>query len=520
MDRRSFLIGASAGAALRATSAPAAVLGPSAQAFATANRRWGETYAAALAVLAGNVQLIPRYDRPVLIEGASYRGAWMESGPHEGLVYRRFDPQAARDNHLMFFALQRADGQIPAKNKVAELGFAQIQMVVPIAATAWELARATGDDALLHAAYEGCARWDAWLARHRNTRGTGLVEGFCVFDTGHDNSPRWAGVPDRCPGDDAARCPDVPGLPRLCPDLSATVYGGRVALAAMARALGRAGEAAAWEEKAATLRGLILSRLYDAENAAFYDVDTDGRFVKVASDVISRVCGEHVADRALFETLWARQLHNPQAFWSPWPLASIALDDPHFVRPIPPNSWGGASQALTALRAGRWMEHYGRAAEFAQLMQRWCEAIQRDPTFRQQVDPLTGAFTQGDAPGYTPTALLMVDFTWRLAGVREEDGRLDWTVRSDHPAADGARFSLTTEAGRRAVLAYEDGGGRLTLDGRPLGRISGTARLITDPAGTPKALLGVDVQSQTVRLELAGRPARVVRLAGNQRIVL
>ena len=112
-------------------------------------------------------------------------------------------------------------------------------MVVPIAATAWELAYTTGDDELLQTAYESSGRWDAWLMRYRNTRGTGLIEGFCTYDTGHDNSPRWAGMPNQCPNKDAKICPAAPGLPRLCPDLSATVYGGRVALAAMAKALGR-----------------------------------------------------------------------------------------------------------------------------------------------------------------------------------------------------------------------------------------------------------------------------------------
>ena len=74
--------------------------------------------------------------------------------------------------------------------------------------------------------------------RYRNTRGTGLCEGFCTYDTGHDNSPRWKGMPNRCTDNDSRLCPAAPGLPRLCPDLSATVFGGRVALAKMARILG------------------------------------------------------------------------------------------------------------------------------------------------------------------------------------------------------------------------------------------------------------------------------------------
>ncbi len=393
--------------------------------------RWKQTWEAALAVLAGNVRDVPRYDRPVLFEGAVYPGIWMECGPHEGLVYgtlakyvKETDGKAAlavaRNNHMAFFALQHEDGQMPASIKLSEAGYGQIQMVVPIAATAWELVQLTSDDELLVTAYTACSRWDAWLRKYRDTRGTGLVEGFCTYDTGHDNSPRWKGVPNRCPDADAKKFPPGVGVPRLCPDLSATVYGGRIALAAMAKTLGKHDEAARWEQDAETLRKLIITKLYDPQDAAFYDLDTDNKFVRVRSDVISRVLGEHVLkmsdthDRAIFEAVWTKQIHNPKAFWAPYPLTSVAMDDPAFVRPIPRNSWGGASQALTALRVPRWMEHYGKSAEMKVLMAAWCEAIMRHVEFRQQMDPLTGDFTQADPSGYSPAALVFLEFARRL----------------------------------------------------------------------------------------------------------
>ncbi|HEY2038844.1 MAG TPA: alpha-L-rhamnosidase, partial [Edaphobacter sp.] len=296
----------------------------------------------------------------------------------------------------------------------------QIQMVVPIAATAWELSQLTHDEELLAAAYKACGRWDAWLRRYRNTRGTGLVEGFCTYDTGHDNSPRWKGVPNRCPDADAKKFPAGVGVPRLCPDLSATVYGGRIALAAMAKALGKRDEAARWESDAEQLRLLILSKLYDAQDASFYDLDTENKFVRVRSDVNSRVLGEHVLrmsgarDRAIFDAVWTRQIHNPKAFWAPYPLTSVAMDDPAFVKPIPRNSWGGATQALTALRTPRWMVHYGKGVELQQLMEKWCKAIMRHIEFRQQMDPWTGDFTQKDPSGYSPAALVFLEFARRL----------------------------------------------------------------------------------------------------------
>jgi hypothetical protein len=284
---------------------------------------------------------------------------------------------------------------------------------------------------LLTAAYASCSRWDAWLREYRDTRKTGLVEGFCTYDTGMDNSPRWKDIPNRCPDADARKCPPDSTMPRLCPDLSATVYGGRIALAAMARALGKSADESRWLADAEKIRHLILTKLYSPEDAAFYDLDAQNNFVRVRGDVITRVLGEHVVDpvkdKAIFEAVWTRQLHNPTAFWAPYPLPSIAMDDPTFVRPIPRNSWGGASQALTALRAPRWMPYYGKQAELTHLMQQWCAAIMRHAEeakgnpdellklFRQQMDPLTGEFTQPDPGGYSPAALTFLDFARRLS---------------------------------------------------------------------------------------------------------
>jgi hypothetical protein len=242
-------------------------------------------------------------------------------------------------------------------------------------------------------------------------------------------------------------------------------------MATMAAAMGKSAESDKWTEAAHRIRSRILSRLYVPGDAAFYDWDAQDRFVRIRCDILSRMCGEHVPDQALFDELWSRQIHNPKAFWAHYPLPSVALDDPLFVRPIPRNSWGGASQALTALRAGRWFDHYGRSVEFTVMMDRWCEVIQNDMTFRQQLDPLNGAFTKEDVPNYSPASLVMLDYTWRLAGVREEADALHWNVRPGHAAAESARFQMRTDAGHTAELVYDKRGAELRLAGKGPGRI-------------------------------------------------
>jgi hypothetical protein len=521
MNRRTFLTTAAAAGAygLLPCSTQSAEPPGSRIVFETSDAAWARTYNAALDVLQRNTTMVSGYSEPVLIEGSNYSGIWMECAPQEGLVYANIRPDIARNNHLAFFALQKDDGQIPCWSRTTATGFGQIQMVVPIAATAWELVERTGDQELLEKAYAGASRWDAWLRRYRNTRGTGLCEGFCTYDTGHDNSPRWKGMPNRCPDADARKLPPEPSLPRLSPDLSATVYGGRVALSAMARALGKKSESDRWLDDAEAIRSALLKKLYVADDAAFYDLDAQNKFVRIRSDVISRVLGEHVVDQKLFNTIYEKQIHNPKAFWAAYPLPSIALDDPAFVRPITGNSWGGPSQALTALRTPRWMEHYGKPADLAHLMKQWKNAIVREGKFLQQMDPLDGAFT-ADKGDYSPAALVFIDFTWRLAGVRQVGETLEWNLS---PGDARSRYRLQVSPTRTAEIQYASGSAQVFVNDRLLYRTGNTARLITDLEGNPQRVTGIaeaktDVQidrpsGKTVRVSI--EPNRTQSFGGN-----
>jgi hypothetical protein len=440
------------------------------------------------------------YPRPVLREGASYPGIWLESGPQEGLLYSAFNAAAAANNHRIFFDLQRADGWLPYGVRVNRAGWSQIQMVVPIAATALELAERTQDQELLARAYRACGDWDAWLRRYRNTRGTGLCEAFCGYDTGEDNSARFRGLPWRCPQDDARICPAAGGLPYLAPDLSATVYGGRVALARMAKLLGKQQEAARWEEQAAALRQAIMKWCFDPDDACFYDRDTHNNLVRIRCVELLVVLGEHVADQRWFAEIYRRHIRNPQRFWAPYPFPSVALDDPAFDHTASGNSWGGPSQALTALRAPRWMEFYGKSANLTDLMTRWIEALTASSGFGQQMDPQSGLFAAGSA--YSPAMLVVVDFVARLYGVTREGETLHWNCRLPAGASE-SHYSLPTAQGS-AELVVRSGGSaplaELTLAGKKRLTVAGAVRVNTNAAGEPAGLLGTESAPSSVTL--------------------
>lgn len=197
------------------------------------------------------------------------------------------------------------------------------------------------------------------------------------------------------------------------------------------------------------------------------------------------------------------------------PLPSIALNDPAFVRPILRNSWGGASQALTALRSPRWMEHYGRPADLAWMMQQWNSAILRHSEFRQQMDPLTGEFTQLDPGGYSPAALVFFDYTWRLSGVRLCEGLLEWNVRA--PTTEPSKFSVKTSVGT-AEMAYTHRQAHLKLNGKIRFSIQGTVRIITDMQGKLQEVVGTESKETLVILTSDKLVKRKISIRPNERI--
>ncbi len=451
-----------------------------------------QRYDAAVQGLRKNVQRLYRFSSPVLIEGGRYPGIWLECGPHEGLVYAAFDAETARNNHRIFFELQREDGYLPYSVKADRSGASQIQSVIPIAATALELAERTHDEQLLEQAYRACGAWDAWLRRYRDTRGTGLCEAFCGYDTGMDGNARFSGLPWKCPNDDARQCPEGGILPYLAPDLSANVYGGRRALARMATLLGKRAEACEWDDRAEQIKLAMMRWCFDLTDLSFYDRDAKNHLVRMHTVALIRVLGEHVVDPHLFEEIYRRHIRNPKEFWTPYPFPSVAASDATFTRQATENCWCGPSQALTALRAPRWMEHYGKPADLAHLMQQWVRALAAASDFQQQIDPWTGAFSTGTQ--YSPSMLALVDFTARLYGVREEAERLEWNCRLPEKASH-CRFTMRTQSGTVELLTRrtkEHGAvSELRLSGKLMLTVSGdTARVVTDTSGKPVQLVG------------------------------
>lgn len=363
-----------------------------------------------------NVRKFEHFPVPLLIAGDNYPGIWLEHN-QDNIYLAEYLPEAAWASQQVFMDYQREDGLLPfmflLQPDAAEKSPAcywHLQSVYPFAACALKIALRLGkDDETLAQIYAAGAKYDSWLVKNRNKSGTGLVEMYCEWDTGHDNAPRAidGGIPHTCPGKDAKNMPDLPMMPILSADLSAMLHGGRLALAELARRLGKGAEEARWLERAAELRGRIRELLYDEEDDFYYDRGKLG-FRKYRTEHITRLFLNQVLEQEEFDRVFDRYFTSDQEFWPAYPIPAVSVSDEHFVKACPRNCWGANAQALTALRALMWLESYGRTKERMDLMERWLRAyLRHDNPFAQELNPFTGA-PVGPGRGYTPAAIMFL----------------------------------------------------------------------------------------------------------------
>ena len=458
--------------------------------------------------------------RLTLQEGGVYDGCWLEStGTINAEVLTRFVPDIARSTIGQFADLQRDDGLIPYKVTASGPAFKQIQLVTPPARSAWNhYLLHDRDRSFLQRMYTALARYDGWLERHRNTRGTGCVEAFCTFDTGHDLSPRFWHVPDTPYGDDPTSYdPHAPLLPLLAPDLTASVYCSRLYLARMAAELGL-NDTEAWRSKADATLNSLLTHCFHANDGFFYDVDSQGRFNRIQSDVLLRVLACEVGDAGYFASSLENYLLNTRKFFAKYPLTSLAMDDPRFDPFSVYNTWGGAVNFLTLLRTPHAFEKHGRHVELTWIMQPIVSAISRMTRFGQCLSPWTGE--EGYTESYSPALLCALDYMERLCGIEPTpEGELRFTGLLPQTLDHGVKLADETAYSRRvdgSLFELHNTREQCAVykDGRLLYRFPAGARIITSRDGELRAVIGMSCRQVEGLLRLDGHDMPL-RLEGN-----
>lgn len=358
--------------------------------------------------LLGNTRNTGERSTPVLLAGACYNGLWLEHN-QDCLFACELLPEIAWESIKIIMDYQQSDGLLPYSLRFSpfKTGVSQLQTVYPFARCALEVARKLQrPEAEFAAIYDAGLRYDRWLNEFRNHNQLGLVEMFCAFDTGHDDSKRVkdGGIPNACPGAWAGNMPDIPEMPIIAADLSASRCGGLTALSELAGMLDKPREAALLKQQADNLKNAIMEKLYDQEDEFFYDRTADG-FRKYRTEHITRLFLNRVVDQELFDRIYARYFTSEDEFFPPYPFPSVSVSDKSFNAEHPANCWGGNTQMLTLLRALLWMDFYGKGAELEEIMRRTLKAfLKYENPFAQELHPFTGE-PIGFGENYTPALL-------------------------------------------------------------------------------------------------------------------
>jgi glycogen debranching enzyme len=152
--------------------------------------------------------------------------------------------------------------------------------------------------------------------------------------------------------------------PHTCVDATAHLYGVYEHAAAWARTLGQPGSE--WVEKAAALKDLIQTRLWDETSGWFYDIWSVDQPAGGSTSA-----ERHLAFEGMFPLLMGaaspaqarraieENLLNPRRFYSPHPISTVGIEDPLFeLRMWRGPAWN--SMTYWAARACLRYEEYAR----------------------------------------------------------------------------------------------------------------------------------------------------------------
>lgn len=431
---------------------------------------------------------------PVLVEGGGYEKIWLETQPMGGEMYALRHLEAARNNCLLFMRWQREDGRLPGSiqcvNGVVEPQFNKYQgFCFPFPALNLYYLLGEDRDYLLQL-QDTLRRFDDCLWRTRDSNGDGLLESFCVYDTGEDLALRYGDAP--CWWTEDAPPRDSAVVPMASMDVMSWSYAARDTLRAISRILGD-GRAEAWERKAGEVSKALRRGLWDERRGACYDRDKNGETIDILCHNTLRCMYWGSISQEMAGRFVREHLLNPREFWTPFPLPSVAACDPAF-RNAPENNWSGQPEGLTYQRAIRALENYGYDSLVTRLGQKLIQAIAENGyRFTQQFDPFTGkpslvhAVThQPVAPGsgepvqdaYGPTMLAALEYIAHRFGIHPHLGQVWFSLGSGEACECEAVFYA-----HRYMIRSDGEKAEIIVDGSPRGVFPCGQRIIADREG-------------------------------------
>ena len=304
-----------------------------------------------------------------------YVGVWQWDAYFHALAYRHMNMTLAQNQLRIFLDHQREDGMIPDavhdEGIVTHLPYPVDSDVTkpPLAAwTSWKLHQYRPDQEFLNEVYESLVRCVNWWVEKNDLDQNGLCEYQHPYSSGLDDSPLWDS-----------------GMPAESPDLNSYLYLEHEALANIAGAIGLQDEARAWSERAEALVKRIIRLSWDDQAGLFW-AKKDGKRIHVRTPfnlyplITGRLPAE-ISDRLV------AHLTDPLEFWPPYPVPSVALDDPTYN---PTQMWRGPTWVNVNFMLTEGLERSGYIDIARKLRKSTLEMLCKQDDIYEYYNPQTG----------------------------------------------------------------------------------------------------------------------------------
>ena len=445
---------------------------------------------------------------PVLTEGGGYEKIWLETQPMGGEMYALRNLEAGLNNCLLFMRCQREDGRLPGSiqcvNGITEPQFNKYQgFCFPFPAL--NLYYLIGKDTdYLAQLKETLVRFEACLRKTRSLSGNGLLSSFCVYDTGEDNALRYGDAP--CWWEEDTPPEGYQVVPMASMDVTSWSISALRTVAQICR-IQQDPAAEEWDRKANETAEALRRGLWNEQKGALYDRDRNGKPIDILCHNTLRCMywgsiSQRMADRFVRE-----HLLNPAEFWTPFPLPSVAANDPAF-RNAPENNWSGQPEGLTYQRAILALENYGYDPIVTRLGQKLIDAVEKSGCrFTQQYDPFTGRPSlvhaethQPVVPGssepvqdaYGPTMLACLEYIAHRFGIHPHLGKVWFSLGSGEPYEYSAVFY-----GHEYAIRSSGKRAEIIVDGKAAGAWDCGIRVVTGETGSLVRILPIEDSRQS-----------------------
>ena len=312
--------------------------------------------------------------------------------------------------------------------------------------------------------------------------------------------------------------PNKHGFPYESPQYMSYSYACRRVLAEISDIIGN-GKRDEWKQKAAAVKRRFREYLWDDEKKACYMKDADNKVVDCLSQENIKCMYGGIFEQDMADSFIREHLLNEKEFWTPYPIPSIAINNPYFhvneeysncydklaelgkgEGNINVNSWSGPVNGLTLQRTVSALLNYGHHAEIALVGKKLEKLLKMNKVFVQNYNPFTGK-KHGEGDGYGPTILAFLEFVSLMYGVNIACEEILWTGIE----SSGDYLYTQKMHGCDFTVKHEGMMNSAYIDGEKKFAFSENLRVKTDLKGNIISVYGVSSEKSEASIEYKGK---------------